>query len=192
LLLLLAPLLAQAEEPWKTFSVKEGITLARREVSGSDYYEYRAQVDTPASPKAVLEGIWTGLTEDLPKHIKKRLFIKRGDNEFIFYDQIRTPVVSDRDVVLHMRKYLSPDGGAAEVFFESVVDVGPPPDPKLVRLPVVHGGWHITRSPSGGSHVVYVCYSEPGGTVPALLVRGTQEDQVLHEVERMLNRARGR
>jgi hypothetical protein len=40
--------------------------------------------------------------------------------------------------------------------------------------------------PGGGSALTYVCYSEPGGSVPAFMVRGGQQDKIVEAVERML------
>jgi START domain len=178
-----------AEEPWKLQTSKDGLKLERRAVSGSSYYEYRVQTESPASPKGVIDGLWSGFSEDLPSMIAKREFVSRAENEMVVYDQIKTPVVSDRDLVLRIRRVVHSDTGVIEVRFQTV-ESGPPPNPKLVRIPVVRGGWTIEPSPSGGSLLTYVCYSEPGGSVPALLVRGAQEDQVFGDVQRVLRRAR--
>jgi len=179
-----------AEEPWSLQTTKDGLKLERRAVPGSSYFEYRVKTESPASPKGVIDGIWSGLTEDLPSTISKRQFLSRSDNEMVIYDQIRTPVVSDRDLVLRIRKVVRPDTSLIEVRFQTVDQGGPPPNPKLVRIPVVRGGWTIEPSPSGGSLLTYVCYSEPGGSIPAILVRGAQQDQVFIDVQRVLKRAR--
>jgi START domain len=178
-----------AEEPWKTQTTKGALTLERRAVPGSSYYEYRIKTESPASPKGVVDGLWSGLTEDLPSSIAKRELVSRSENEMVVYDQIKTPVVSDRDLVLRLRRVTRPNG-AIEVSFQTVDTVGPPPNPKMVRIPVVRGGWTIEPAPSGGSQLTYTCYSEPGGSVPAILVRGAQEDQVFLDVQRILKRAR--
>jgi hypothetical protein len=179
---------AAADEPWKSYSVKNGVTYERRAVAGSHFYEYRASTSVPAAPEAVLAGIWSGITEALPPTVKKRVVLQRTDHEYVVYDQIRTPVVSDRDVTIRIHKERRADG-TLEVRFDSVNQLGPPPDPKFVRLPVVRGAWTIEAA-AGGSRLTYVCYSEPGGSIPAFLVRGAQQDQVPLDVNRILDRVR--
>ncbi|HEX8952443.1 MAG TPA: hypothetical protein VF945_11390, partial [Polyangia bacterium] len=67
-------------------------------------------------------------------------------------------------------------------------ELGPPPASGYVRLPLVRGSWHIEPAPDGGSNIAYRCYSEPGGAIPAFLVRGAQQDSTLDEFERVLTR----
>src|SRR5262249_48320202 len=112
-----------------------------------------------------------------------RRVIRKSDDEFVVYDQIDTPVVRDRDVTLRLYKVVRPD--FSEVRFESNEALGPPPDPKRVRLPVVRGAWTIVAN-GNGSRLTYSCYSEPGGSIPAFMVRGAQRDHVTIDVERIL------
>jgi hypothetical protein len=63
-----------AEEPWKVQTTKGGLTLERRAVPGSSYYEYRIKTESPAPPKGVVDGLWSGFGEDLPSAILKREF----------------------------------------------------------------------------------------------------------------------
>jgi hypothetical protein len=177
-----------ADEPWKTYAVKDGVTLEKRAVPGSSYYEYRATTEVQVSPQVVLAGIWAAVGSPAPT-VRKRTVLRKSDNEILVYDQIHTPVVSDRDVTIDIRKSVLPDG-AVEVRFDSHNELGPPPEHGYVRLPVVRGGWRAEATGSGGSKISYTCYSEPGGSVPAFLVRGAQQDQVLVDVERILTRLR--
>jgi hypothetical protein len=185
-LLLLAASLASAEEPWTTYAVKEGITLEKRPVPGSKYYEYRATTMIRASTQTVLAGIWGGVL-DPPTTVRKRTVLRHSEDEMLVYDQIKTPVVSDRDVTIDIRKSALA-GGVVEVRFESHNELGPPPDPKYVRIPTVRGGWRAEPSGPSASRIIYQCYSEPGGSLPAFLIRGAQQDQVLVDVKRILDR----
>jgi len=186
-LLVVSPL--SAEEPWKQHATKDGLSLERRSVPDSKYYEYRIRTESPASPQAVLRGMWSGLGEDLPPSVMKRTFLSRAENEVVVYDQIKTPVVSDRDLALRIRRIVHADTGVIEVQFESANQFAPPSDSKYVRIPMVRGGWTIAPNAGGGSVLTYVCYSEPGGSIPAFLVRGAQQDQVFVDVKRILRRA---
>jgi hypothetical protein len=112
--------------------------------------------------------------------------VRRGADELVVYDQIHAAVVSDRDVTIRIRKVA--EGSAFELQFESTSELGPPPAAGYVRLPMVRGSWRIEPAAEGGSNIAYRCYSEPGGAIPAFLVRGAQQDSTLDEFERVLTR----
>jgi hypothetical protein len=178
---------ALAEEAWTVLGTKNGVVYEKRAVAGSKFLEYRATTQTSIAPAQALETIWKVITE-MPPPSNHRRVLKRSDDEVVVYDQIDTPVVSDRDVTLRMYKVARP--GLLEVRFESNAALGPPPAPKRVRIPVVRGGWTLRAVP-GGTRLTYVCYSEPGGSIPAFMVRGAQRDHVAIDVEKILSHLRG-
>ena len=178
---------AEADESWRVMRDRDGITLERRAVEGSRFYEYRVRAHSTVSPAVAVERIWSGIGNEHPPTVKHRTVVRREADELVVYDQIHTPVVSDRDVTIRIRK--SADGhGGFDIAFESAPDQGPPPAVGYVRLTVVHGSWHIEPAPEGGSNIAYRCYSEQGGAIPAFLVRGAQQDSTLDEFERVLTR----
>jgi hypothetical protein len=188
-LLLLLALPVGAEENWSTYDVRDGVTYARRAVPGSRFREYRATLTVMSPPAETGRAVWTAITESAPPAVKKRVVISRATDELVLYEQIHTPVVSDRDVTLRFRRTVS--GDTIEISFETANQLGPPPAAGFVRLPTVRGRWTLTPAP-GGAHVVYECFSEPGGSVPAFLVHGSQQSQVGHDVERALAALRTR
>jgi hypothetical protein len=117
--------------------------------------------------------------------VKKREVLRKTDSEFLVYDRIKAPVVSDRDVTILIRKQADPARGVFEVRFESTSTHGPPLDPKHVRIPVVRGAWTLEPAAGGSTHLSYQCYSEPGGSIPAWIARGAQQDQVVLDFERI-------
>jgi hypothetical protein len=178
---------ASADEDWRTMRERNGVTLERRSVDGSRFYEYRVRAHTSVAPAAAMERVWGGIGSETSPTIKKRTVVRRDDAELVVYDQIHAAVVSDRDVTIRIRR----SGDAAHGFdiaFESTKDLGPPPAAGYVRLPLVRGSWRIEPAPEGGSNIAYRCYSEPGGAIPAFLVRGAQQDSTLDEFERVLTR----
>ena len=46
---------------WKPYTTKEGITVERRPVPGSGFYEHRAVVELPISPAAAADDVWRAL-----------------------------------------------------------------------------------------------------------------------------------
>ena len=178
---------ARSDEAWHLMHERNGVTLERRPVEGSRYYEYRVHAHTTVSAPAALERIWGGIGDERSPTVKHRTVVYRAEDELVVYDQIHAAVVSDRDVTIRIRKAADGRGGF-EIAFESATDLGPPPAAGYVRLPVVRGSWRIEPTPDGGANIAYRCYSEPGGAIPAFLVRGAQQDSTLDEFERVLTR----
>ena len=178
---------AHADDGWRVMRDRDGVTLERRSVDGSRFYEYRVSAHTTVSPAVAVERIWRGIGDERSPTIKHRTVVRRAGDELVVYDQIHAAVVSDRDVTIRIHK--SSDGhGAFDISFESTSELGPPPAAGYVRLPVVRGSWRIEPTADGGSNLMYRCYSEPGGAIPAFLVRGAQQDSTLDEFERVLTR----
>jgi hypothetical protein len=176
----------RADDGWRVMHERNGITLERRSVEGSRYYEYRVRAHTTVAPAVAVERIWTGIGDERSPTVKHRTVVRRAADELVVYDQIHAAVVSDRDVTIRIRKVT--DGSAFELQFESTSELGPPPAAGYVRLPMVRGNWRIEPAVEGGSNIAYRCYSEPGGAIPAFLVRGAQQDSTLDEFERVLTR----
>jgi hypothetical protein len=172
-----------ADEAWATFDTRDGATYQRRSVPGSRFHEYRASLTMTVPPADVARAVWSAITDSAPATVKKREVLSRGADDLVVYEQIHTPVVSDRDVTLRFHR--GAQGQGFEIAFENANQLGPPPMAGFVRLPVVRGKWTLTPV-AGGTRVVYECYSEPGGSIPAFLVRGTQQSQVAHDVDRAL------
>ena len=178
---------AQADGGWRVMSERDGVTLERRPVAGSRFYEYRVHAHTTVAPLTAQERLWSGIADERSPTIKRRTVVRRAGDELVVYDQIHAAVVSDRDVTIRIRRSTDGHGGFA-ITFESTSDLGPPPATGYVRLPIVRGSWRIAPASDGGSNLVYQCYSEPGGAIPAFLVRGAQQDSTLDEFERVLTR----
>jgi hypothetical protein len=175
-----------ADDGWRVMHERNGITLERRSVEGSRYYEYRVRAHTTVAPAVAVERIWSGIGDERSPTVKHRTVVRRAADELVVYDQIHAAVVSDRDVIIRIRKVT--EGSAFELQFESTSELGPPPAAGYVRLPMVRGSWRIEPAAEGGSNIAYRCYSEPGGAIPAFLVRGAQQDSTLDEFERVLTR----
>ncbi len=186
-LTVVARVAARADDGWHGMRERDGITLERRAVDGSRFYEYRVRAHTTVSPAVAIDRIWSGIGDERSPTVKHRTVLRRSGDELVVYDQVHAAVVSDRDVTIRIRR--SSDGhGGFDIAFESANELGPPPAAGYVRLPTVRGSWRIELAPDGGSNIAYRCYSEPGGAIPAFLVRGAQQDSTLDEFERVLTR----
>jgi hypothetical protein len=183
---------AAAADSWEQCKKSDGVVLEKKSVEGSSFYEYRARAHVAAPAHQIIDMIWKGvLSQEHASTVSKRVIVRHDDAEIVVYDQIKTPVVSDRDVTTRLRKNVDAASGTFEIQFASANELGPPPDGKYVRIPQVRGSWRAEPDPAGGVNLTYRCYSEPGGSVPAFLVRGAQQESLLKEFVRVLGRLRG-
>jgi hypothetical protein len=179
-----------ARAEWRAAATKGGVTIERRHVSGSPYYEYRVVVTVPLPPARVAEEVWRTMREGDMDSLKRREILGDNGDELIIYDQIRTPVVSDRDYTVRVRRRFDAASGRTLFRCESANELGPPPARGYVRIPIIRAGWMTAPDGKGGTTLTYYAFSEPGGAVPAFLVRGAQQDRSLADVVRILGRLR--
>lgn len=177
---------------WRANLSKDGVTLEKREVAGSSYYEYRAVVDVAVDPIRAAEEVWAAVRGGDMESLKHRKMLRESDQELIIYDQIRTPVVSDRDYTIRVRRVYDSGRRRTQVRAETANELGPPPVHGYVRVPIIRAGWMIEPNEQGGTRLTHYAYSEPGGLVAAFLARGAQADRSLADVLRMIHRLRRR
>ena len=174
---------------WSAYATKDGVTLERRRPEGSRFYEHRAVVDVAGvAPARAAAEIWRALRSGDMESLQHRDILAERPDELVIYDRIHTPIVSDRDYTIVVRRRVA----GARVWFqcETANDRGPPPAAGYVRIPTIAAGWYVEPDGRGGTRLGYFAYSEPGGSVPALLVRGAQADRSLADVVRMVKRLR--
>ena len=179
-----------AQGGWSTYATREGVTLERRHVEGSRFYEHRALVELPSvAPERAADEIWKMLRGGDMESLKHRDILAERPDELVIYDQIHTPVVSDRDYTIVVRRRRV----GARIWFacETANERGPAPQKGYVRIPAIAAGWFVEPGAHGGTRLGHFAYSEPGGSVPAFLVRGAQQDSLLKEFVRVLARLKG-
>jgi hypothetical protein len=190
LLLSFAPLAASADAPWRTDKIEDGIKVEFREVKGSSFDELRLSADSSAALEALCDAIWAkDVGSKTDGGFKKRVVIREDDRERWTYEQIRTPLVSDRDYVMKVTLVQPASTGRCEVAFEASKDPAYPPTEDHVRLTEVRGRWVLTPSPNGKVSITYQLYSDPGGSVPAFLARGGQRSAAVDFFKTILARA---
>jgi hypothetical protein len=175
---------------WRVHSTRDGIQVERREVPGSRYYEHRAIVEIPVSPEAAAADVWSALRRSDMEAIKHREILREAPDELLLYDQISTPVVSDRDYVISVKRVHDAAKRRWEFRCATVSGVGPPPAAGFVRIPMIRAGWVMEPGERGGTKLTYYSYSEPGGMITALLARGAQADRARADILHMDRRLR--
>jgi hypothetical protein len=184
-------LLVSQAQPWRVDRTVDGMKVELREVPGSKFEEVRVSTTSSASLSSLCDAVWgKGLQNKKPEgEFKKRVLIKETADERWTYEQIRVPVVADRDYVIHTRRLADASTGRCEVSFDSCTDPMFPPLPDHVRIPSIRGAWKLVPNKAGRVDVSYVVHSEPGGSIPALLARGGQRDAAVGFLKVILARA---
>jgi hypothetical protein len=184
----LAQFTDRTDAGWTVHSTKGPVTLERRKVPGSKFYEHRAVLDLPVDLDHAASEIWAALRGSDMENLKRRQILKDTPDELVIYDQISTPVVSDRDYTILVRRIYDPAKRRTQFRCETRNDLGPPPAPGYVRIPYLSAGWQVEPAPNGGTRLSHFAYSDPGGSIAAFVVRGPQADRSLADVIRMAQR----
>lgn len=177
-------LLSADGRQWKEVSNKDGLVVEQRELPGSPYYEFRVTTDTDVSPGALCDGIyeWSSVGKDHEQLQDRRLLEDRGDTRIV-YDEISTPSpVSPRDLTFSIKRERRSDG-FCKLTFANTNEKAPALRKGFVRLERLAGYWQFEPR-AGGTHVVYVIHSDPGGGLPGHLVVGPQRDAARKTVQK--------
>jgi hypothetical protein len=169
---LLAAVLAAS--PWEKVSDEDGFLLEVQQADGSPFENLRVTTTTSVSPETFAKALWGKSTDTSasPEVAKRTLFVDEP-RERLYYELIRTPIVSDRDFVMHETLTNDDATGVWTVKFDTVTDKRGPEVPGVVRMPKVAGTVVVTPAEKG-ARVVYNVFSDPGGSVPAVFTRSNQ------------------
>jgi len=173
---------AECPDGYARYDHSGGVLGCQRSIPGSSYRDYLILTELEAPPERAVQEMWSRLLRGIVSGLKRRDFIVREPRRLVFYDQIKTPVVSDRDYTVEAIRLPDEPNGTLRITFELRNDLGPPPAHKHTRIPALHAEWRCEPNGRGGTRLRYVSYSEPGGTVPAWMVRGAQAKHAMNDV----------
>ena len=179
---------ASAEQPWKTSRTVDGLKLETRPVDGSTFEEVKVTTQSPKPLGTLCDAVW-GRDAKVEGHFKKRVVIRESDTERWTYEQLKVPIVTDRDLVVHSQLVAGADSGRCEISFEAAEDPAFPKTTDHVRVTTLHGRWTLEPTSDGKVDITYVVYSEPGGKIPAWLSRGGNRDAAVIFMKLILSRA---
>lgn len=158
--------LTQAPQ-WREDRTVDGMKIELRQVAGSRFEEVRVSATSASSLASLCDAVWAkGLSGKKPEgQFKKRVVIRETADERWTYEQVRVPVVADRDYVIYVKRVSDAPSGRCEVSFETQSDSRYPPVADHVRIPAIRGRWMLTPNAAGKVDISYVVYSDPGGSV---------------------------
>ena len=157
---------------FKKLDQSDGVTMSKRDVKGSVFAEYRAELTSPNTVEqfcvAVFE--WGSTSNDGPGVTLNKL-LKDEENRRVIYQQIAQPLVSRRDYAMTLARERLPDG-SCRLRFRSTNDEAPPKPADFVRIEKLWGEWRFEANPAGGTKITYTLFSDPAGDIPSFIVHG--------------------
>lgn len=176
LVILILPV-AQASADRKVILIKDGITVEEEVKEGQTFPVMFGTTRMDASVNEI--GVWIRAVHTYVEWqhncIEARTLTK-PDGTILTYNRVDSPwPVSDRDVVLRSSQE-SLNDGAILMKFENVQDDSVTVPRGVVRMVRLVGSYLLTPSPEGGTDVIYTLDSDPGGKIPAWLVRQASKD----------------
>jgi len=189
-LLILASALAFHVPHWQPEDDVGGMHVEVKDVPGSHFQDIRITTTSELSLQSLCEAIYAKQFDGkLEGRFKKRELIKETATERWTYEQISVPITSDRDYVMHVRLLRPASSGACEVSFRTEDDGSRPPPEGFVRIKKIRGRWELSPTADGKVAITYEVFSDPGGNLPAFVVRGPQKDAAVEFMKTILARA---
>ncbi len=175
--------------PWEKVSSDDGLLLEQRAVPISSSPEFRVTVVTKTPLEALCEVVfeWGTRGKDLPGLIARQEISSIPDERTI-YDQFDAPLVSNRDYAITVRRTRTPDR-VCQVKYWLANDKAPKKLDGWVRIDKLWGSWTLTPK-DGATQLVYVQFSDPGGSVPAMFAIGAQRDKAVQSVKMALEKGK--
>lgn len=185
-------LVLAAEPAFVADGVVDGITLEKREVRGSPFFEQRlTATTTKASVEALCAEAWgDGSYDPSEPDLKSRKVLSEDGGVRVTWEEIAPAVVSQRDYLLHQT--VDRTATTCTMRYRATTDPAAPARSDFVRITKLWGTWHFEALPAGGVRVVYTSFSDPGGSIPAFIVKGPQRSAAIMWMKRTLERAAAR
>lgn len=185
-------LVLAAEPTFVADGTVDGITLEKREVAGSPFAELRlTATTTKATLDALCSEAWgDGSYDPSEPDLKSRKVLSEDGGVRVTWEEIAPAVVSQRDYVLYQTVDRTPT--TCTMRYRSTTDAAAPVRSTFVRITKLWGSWHFEALPTGGVRVVYTSFSDPGGSIPAFLVKGPQRSAAIMWMKRTMDRAAAR
>lgn len=176
--------------PFSKLDERDGITVSRREVKASDYFEYRAELASTHPVPALCEAIfdWGTRHQDGAMVTLARVLDDKEDVRVV-YNQVSAPVVSRRDYAMTVTRERLGDGGC-RIRFRATNELAPARPDGFVRMNKMWGEWRLEPNGEGASKITYTLFTDPAGSVPAFLVHGSQRQATRDGVVRAIEKTK--
>src|SRR5688572_7312802 len=159
-----------ANDGWQETARKDGVVVFARAHEGTDRFETLAVSAIDAPPWVVKNAIDDIDRQDDMPYLKEARVIRRDPRGAVIYHRMSPPFITDRDYTIRLRDESAVRADGTIVYVQSwrtANELGPPPRPKVVRVPSVEGYWRLEPIDGGKrTRASYFVYSDPGGAIP--------------------------
>ena len=174
---------------WEVVST-DGPKVVERRARGDGFIEVRVSTVTDIRPIHVANAFWARRTP-ASKAIKKYELIRQDDVEKIVYQQLRLPIVKDRDYTVRIERYTDAAAGLYQFNSKCRSDLGPPPNDEHVRVTDCTAQYSVELGADGRTHVTYTAFANAAGRLPIWIVNALAPKAASEVLDKMLEEARG-
>ncbi len=130
-----------------------------------------SEADVPPSAVFDVTEDYAHFTEFMPRMAEVRIIKQFSDLDLIVYERIDVPVVSDRDMVLRIRRTLGPsNGGTFKAEWSVEKTITEPVRDDVVRVDFNSGSWTLEPIDGGRrTRMTYKLFTTAGGSIPRWL-----------------------
>jgi hypothetical protein len=164
-----------------------GIQIAEQPMRGTAFRTLRATLDIQASPAVVLAALWGhGTLAEASASITSREMLVDTPLRRVFFETVEAPLISTRESVLEVKREQDPAHGRYALVFGTIPWPKRPPTGDRVRIVVA--GETVVLAVDGDdnrSRVIQTIFSDPGGSIPAWLARGSQRQTMAVMLKRL-------
>lgn len=184
-----ALILAAEVEPGWEVAREDKKTIVERRPRSDGFMELRATTTTDVLPQAIAEAFWSRRVRSVSA-VKQYLVLKKTETEKLVYQQLKLPVVKDRDYTVRLTRYADVGNGLYQ--FESVCDsdAGPPPNGDHVRVTRCRSHLTIERLDDGSTRVSYTTWADTAGRLPKWIVNLLAPKAAAEFMEKLIDEAR--
>lgn len=166
---------------WNQALSKEGITVWTRDVSGSDYKEFKSEVIINGTLNNIIS-----IFEDLSTYpkwihncIEAEQIQKKGPLHGIRYTAIKSPwPITDRDVVFEYTVLQSKSSKIISIKLNSIK--GLVPDRGRVRITQMISNYTLTPLTKNLTKITYQSHNNPAGNIPPSLANKSFTENPYH------------
>jgi hypothetical protein len=184
---LCAQSLQAAESPWKLRINKEDIAVYTRKVDGSAILEYKANtvVNAPIEKTIAFFEDASKMPSWFYQCVEAKPVPSQDSQEQITYFAMHLPwPVAERDSVFSKVKTVDPSTGVVEYTLSARPDEYPRQQGR-VRVIYLKTTWRFTPLPNGQTEIYFQQHSDPGGSIPAMIVNKLVVDIPFHSLKNL-------
>lgn len=168
----------------------DGRNVIERRRQSDGLMELRASTTTDLAPATVATAFWNRRVASV-KAIKKYEIISQTDVEKVLYQQVKMPIVKDRDWTVRITRYADPANELYQFFSRCDSSAGPAENDDHVRVMRCHSEVTIEGIEGGRTRVSYITFADPAGKIPHWIVNMLAPKAAAAFLDKLLEESRG-